>query len=260
MARWALVTGASQGIGLELARLAAVDGYGLVLVARSQDRLEALAIELRRSGGEALTLGLDLSRRDAAERLVEWLGGRGIVPELLCNNAGIGAYGLHRDVPLAAEQELLDLNVVTLTRLTKLLLPAMLARRSGRILNVASTAAFQPGPYMAVYYASKAYVLSYSEALGYELRGTGITVTALCPGPTVSGFQERAVMRRARMVQGALLPLDSPAAVARAGYRGLLAGRPVVIPGLANWLLAESVRLAPRRLVTAISAWMSRPL
>ena len=260
MARWALVTGASRGIGLELARLAAADGYGVVLVARSQAGLEALATELRGAGGEAKTLGLDLSRRDAAERLVEWLGGRGIVPELLFNNAGIGAYGLHRDVPLAAEQELLDLNVVTLTRLTKLLLPAMLARGSGRILNLASTAAFLPGPHMAVYYASKAYVLSYSEALGYELRGSGITVTALCPGPTVSGFQDRAVMRRARMVQGGLLPLDSPAAVARAGYRGLLAGRPVVIPGVANWLLSESVRFAPRRLVTAISAWVSRPV
>ena len=256
---WALVTGASSGIGLELARLAAADGYNLVLVARGATRLDALATELQaRHGLEALSLATDLAERDSTDRLVASLAARTIVPALLINNAGIGSYGLHQDVPLAAEQEVLDLNVVALTRLTRLLLPAMLARGSGRILNVASTAAFQPGPYMAVYYASKAYVLHYSEALGHELAGQGITVTALCPGPTRSGFQARAGMQASRLLRG-LVPMTSAEAVARSGYRGLLAGRRVVVPGLVNWLMAESMRFTPRRLATAIVARVSRP-
>lgn len=260
MTRWALVTGASRGIGLELSRLAAKDGYHLVLVARSGDELDAHAAEFRRRFSvEVLTLPLDLAARSAADAVADSLAARGIVPDLLLNNAGIGAYGLHREIALEAEQEVLDLNVVTLTRLTKRLLPGMLARGSGRILNVASIAAFQPGPYMAVYYASKAYVLSYSEAIAHELAGTGVTVTALCPGPTRSGFQARAVMRAARIVNGSLVPMAAAGSVAAVGYRALLAGRRVVIPGLVNRLAAWSVRLVPRRLATAIAARISAP-
>jgi uncharacterized protein len=259
-ARWALVTGASGGIGAEFARLAAADGYHLALVARSAAPLAALAAELgARHGVEALPIVLDLARRGAIEALLQPLAARAIVPELLINNAGVGLYGLHAETPLADELALIELNVVALVELTKRLLPALLARGRGRILNVASTAAFQPGPYMSVYYASKAFVLSYSEALAYELRGSGISVTALCPGPTVSGFQAGARMRRALVIMGGLIPLGEPRAVARAGYQGLLAGRGVVIPGLVNRLLVASLRLTPRRLATASVAFVSRP-
>lgn len=258
--RWALVTGASGGIGAELARLAAADGYHLVLVARNADLLAALAAELTtRHSVEVLGLTLDLARREAANELVARLAARAIVPDLLINNAGVGLYGLHRDTGLEAELALIDLNVVTLTRLTKRLLPEFLARGSGRILNVASTAAFQAGPYRAVYYASKAYVLSYSEALAHELKGTGVTVTALCPGPTLTGFQARAGARRAPAILAGLVPAMSAAAVARVGYRALLAGRRIVIPGLVNRLLVASLRLTPRRVATAVIASIGRP-
>jgi len=258
--RWALITGASGGIGAELAALAAADGYHLVLVARSADLLATLARELTRLHSvEVLCVPLDLARREAANDLIARLAARAIVPELLINNAGVGLYGLHQDTPLEAELALIDLNIVTLTRLTKRLVPEFLARGSGRILNVASTGSFQAGPYRAVYYASKAYVLSYSEALAEELAGSGVTVTALCPGPTQTGFHARSGMRRPLLVLGGLVPVARPAAVARAGYRGLLAGKRLVIPGLVNWLLVESVRFLPRRFATAMLAFTSRP-
>jgi short-subunit dehydrogenase len=256
---WALVTGASSGIGLELARLAAADGHDLVLIARRRDALEALAAELRaRHGCASLVLPMDLAPRAAADEVAAALASRGIVPALLVNNAGVGAWGLHRDLPLEAEQELLDLNVVTATRLVKRLLPGMLARGSGRILNVASTAAFQPGPWMAVYYASKAYLLHYSEALAHELAGSGVTVTALCPGPTPSGFQSRAGMRASALLRG-LLPATSAAFVARVGYRAARRGRRVAIPGLLNRLLVQALRFTPRRLATAVAARATGP-
>lgn len=255
---WALVTGASGGIGAELARLIAADGYHLVLVARSADALASLGRELEAAHGtQALVIPLDLACRDAADRLVAELDRRAIVPEVLVNDAGVGVYGPHATTPLEAELALLDLNVVTLTVLTKRLLPRLLARGSGRILNVASTAAFTPGPYLAVYYASKAYVLSYSEALGYELKGSGVTVTALCPGPTATGFQARAGMRSPTILGGLVRAADA-ASVARAGYRGLKAGRPRVIPGLVNRLLVAALRVTPRALATAAVASLSR--
>ena len=257
--RWALVTGASGGLGAELAELAAADGYHLILVSRDADRLAALAAELTvRHSVEVLCVPLDLARREAANEVIARLAARAIVPDLLMNNAGVGLYGLHRHTSLEAELALIDLNIVTLTRLTKRLLPEFLARGSGRILNVASTAAFQAGPYMSVYYASKAYVLSYSEALAQELEGTGVTVTALCPGPTATSFQARSGMRRSAPIAGGLVPQASARAVARAGYRGLLRGRRLVIPGLVNWLLIESLRFTPRRLATAVIARIAR--
>ncbi len=259
MRPWALVTGASSGIGRELAGLAAADGHSLVLVARSWGPLEALGRDLAlRHGTEVLLLPMDLCGRDAADVLARELELRSIVPTLLINSAGLGAYGLHRDLALDAEQALLEVNVVSLTRLTKLLLPAMLARRAGRILNVASTAAFLPGPYMAVYYASKAYVLHYSEALAQELKGSGVTVTALCPGPTPTRFQARAGMPAARL-RRLSLATTGVEQVARAGYRALLRGRPVVVPGVLNALLVQSLRWLPRRLVTAAAGRLARP-
>lgn len=256
---WALVTGASNGIGLELARGLAAAGHPVVLVARSVEKLRALAIEIERDHRvETRIVAMDLGERDSADRLVDQLAETGIHPRVLANNAGFGVYGLHADTALADEQAMIDLNITALTRLTKRLLPGMLAAGEGRILNVASTASFQPGPYMAVYYATKAYVLFYSEALAQELAGSGVTVTALCPGPTASGFQEKAAMHDSALVKDKRLP--GAKAVADYGLRAMQRGQRVAIHGGANWLLAQSVRFTPRRLVTWLVAKMSRPV
>lgn len=255
----ALVTGASNGIGLEIARELAARGHDLLLVARSEPRLAALAAELHgRHGVRADALAIDLATREAADRLVDEVERRGLQVDVLVNNAGFGLYGRHVQTSLDDEQQMIDVNVTTLTRLAKRLLPAMVRRGRGRILNVASTAAFQPGPYMAVYYATKAYVLSYSEALAEELAGTGVTVTALCPGPTASGFQDKAAMHDSALVHGKRLP--TAAEVAAYGVRALQAGQRVAVPGLMNRLLVQSVRVTPRRLVTLLVARMSRPV
>lgn len=255
----ALVTGASNGIGLEMARQLAARGHDLLLVARSQQRLAELAAQLQQQHGvHADAIALDLAGRDAADRLVDEVERRGRPVDVLVNNAGFGLFGRHVDTQLADEQQMIDVNITTLTRLAKRLLPGMVARGRGRILNVASTAAFQPGPYMAVYYATKAYVLSYSEALAEELAGTGVSVTALCPGPTASGFQDKAAMQSSALVNGKRLP--TAAEVAAYGVRALLAGRRVAVPGLMNRLMVQSVRFTPRRVVTRLVAQMSRPV
>ena len=246
----ALVTGASGGIGEELARLFAADGHDLVLVARSRDRLARLAAELEDGHGVAArVVAADLARQQAPEEVFGELTGAGVVVDALVNNAGFGTYGLFAETDLGAELDLLQVNVVALTHLSKLFLPGMLARGRGYVLNVASTAAFQPGPLMAVYYASKAYVLSFSEALANECGGTGVLVSALCPGPTETGFVAAAGMGDSKLFDRAVM---SARDVAEAGYRGLLAGRAVVIPGLRNNLLARTVGLFPRGLVTKV--------
>ena len=248
----ALVTGASGGIGLELARLFAAGGYGLVLVARSGGRLEELAGELRtRHGVTVRVMAADLARSESPEELARELEQAGVAVDVLVNNAGFATFGPFVETDLHAELEELQLNVVTLTHLTKKLLPGMLARRRGGVLNVASTAAFQPGPLMAVYYATKAYVLSFSEALAEELRGTGVTVSALCPGPTVTGFQKRADMEGSGLFSGPIKVMDA-ATVARAGYEGFRAGRRIIIPGGINKLGVMSLRVSPRGLVTRL--------
>jgi len=204
---FSVVTGASGGIGLEIARNLAAQRRPLVLVARSADKLESLAAELRqRHGIRVEVIAIDLSASRAADQVAAEIVRRGTVVDTLVNNAGFGLFGKHVDTQLHDEQQMIDVNITALTRLTKLLLPAMVERGRGRLLNVASTAAFQPGPYMAVYYATKAYVLSYSEALAEELRGTGVTVTVLCPGPTTSGFQDKADMHDSALVKGKKLP------------------------------------------------------
>ncbi|HEX5504886.1 MAG TPA: SDR family oxidoreductase [Thermomicrobiales bacterium] len=244
--RTALVTGASGGIGYELARLCAADGYDLVLVARDAAALARAAGGLTAGRGiAARVVAADLARPEAPGELAEALAGREV--DILVNNAGVGAYGPFAASDLATQLALLRLNVVALTELTRRFLPGMLARRSGKILNVASTAAFLPGPLMATYYASKAFVLSFSEALAEETRGTGVTVTALCPGPTHTNFHRQAAMSDSRMLRYRLA-MDA-GAVARAGYRGMRRGRRVVVPGRANWLMAQAVRVAPRALL-----------
>jgi short-subunit dehydrogenase len=251
----ALVTGASSGIGYQLAKLLARDHRNLVLVARGEEKLSQVAAELRDLGVQVNAVALDLADPLAPQLLFDQLRRENIRVEILINNAGYATFGKFAEIP---EEELLGqihLNILALTRLTKLFLAPMIERGSGRVMNVASTAAFQPGPLMAVYYASKAYVLSFSEALANELRETGVTVTCFCPGATDTNFQKRAGMEDSRLFKkiGAM----DAATVARDGYRGLFSGKPLVISGFRNWLTAESVRFAPRRLVTAISRWVS---
>jgi short-subunit dehydrogenase len=248
----ALITGASSGLGADFARLFAADGYDLVLVARREDKLRELAAELK---VKSTIIAADLSQHDAAAYVV----GRLVNVEIdaLVNNAGLGFAGAFVDIDLEKELEMIHVNIVALTQLTKLLLPPMVKRGRGRILNVASTASFQPGPLMAVYYATKAYVLSFSEALAEELRKTGVTVTALCPGPTATGFAAVANVGATRLFS--MMPPMKSMSAARAGYEGMKRGRRVVVPGLKNKLLAESVRFTPRRLVTTIVRKMQEP-
>lgn len=245
----ALVTGASGGIGYELARVFSSEGYDLVLTARSESQLLAVADELQRLHGTTSTIiPADLSAPGAAEELWGNVMKASGAPAVLVNNAGFAVFGPFATTDIHSELDMMQLNMVALTHLTKCFVSEALARRSGRILNVASTAAFQPGPLMAVYYATKAYVLSFSEALAEELRGTGVTATVLCPGLTASGFQSRAAMEDSKLVKDK--KIADPAEVARTGYEGLLRGSTVVIPGFRNKAFVQAIRLTPRRLAT----------
>ncbi|MCA1612944.1 MAG: SDR family oxidoreductase [Acidobacteria bacterium] len=246
----ALVTGASGGIGEEIARLFAADGHDLVLVARSRDKLARLAAELGdRHNIAARVVASDLARPEAAREIFDGLRADGVRVDALVNNAGFGSYGQFAETDLRRELDLLQVNIVALTHLTKLFLPAMIERRRGYVMNVASTAAFQPGPLMAVYYASKAYVLHFSEAIANELDGTNVRVCALCPGPTETGFVAAAGMEQSKLFERGAMDART---VAVEGYRGLLAGNTLVIPGLRNNLTARLVGLAPRKLVTKV--------
>ena len=250
MSKTALITGASGGIGYELALLFARDGFDCIVVARSQDKLKELAIRIEREHHvKTLVIVKDLSRASAIDEIYEEVTAAGLAVDVLVNNAGFPVFGLFVETDLQTELEMLQVNVIALTALTKLFLKGMVERRGGRILNLASTAAFEPGPLMAVYYASKAYVLSFSEALANELRGSGVTVTALAPGPTRTGFQKRGQLEDSRLVQG---EIADAASVALAGYRGLMAGKTIVIPGFSNKLIPWIVRVSPRGVVTRV--------
>ena len=253
----ALITGASSGIGKALAENFAKDGYNLVLAARSVAKMQALADDLQmRYKISAVVIGANLETNDGATRLHADIKARKITISALANNAGYGTFGEFKDSALAPEQAMMQLNMNTVVVLTKLFLPDLIAT-SGKILNTASTAAFQPGPYMAVYYATKAFVLSFSEAIASELEGTGVTVTALCPGPTASGFQDKADMHASALVKGKKLP--SSEEVASEGYRAMQRGQRVFIPGIMNWVMAQSVRMTPRNMVTALVKQLSKP-
>jgi short-subunit dehydrogenase len=241
-----LITGASAGLGVEFARLCARRGNELILVARRRDRLDALAAEL----GNAHVIVADLAAPGAAARLIGDVEALGLEVETLVNNAGFGMAGAFAEADLGRQTEMIDLNVRVLTELCGLALPGMLARRRGFILNVASTAAFQPGPYMAVYYATKAYVLSLSEALHQETKGSGVHVTALCPGPTATEFFAVAGAADGRLAKMA----TAAAAVAQAGLDGLASNRAVVVPGLINKATAQSSRFLPRSTMRRIVA------
>jgi short-subunit dehydrogenase len=247
----ALITGASFGIGLELARIFARDNHNLVLVARTAAKLRQLASELEKAHGtRSLILAADLSEPGASGYVLDHTKRADVIVDVLVNNAGFGQYGLFAESDLEECLRQIQLNVTALTHLTRLYLPGMIERGSGRILNVASTAAFQAGPLMAVYYATKAYVLHFSEAIANELHGSGVTVTCLCPGATITEFHKRANATELRLLK--LGSMDARS-VAEDGYRALMAGKPVVISGFKNWLVAQSVRFAPRRMVTAVA-------
>ena len=246
----ALITGASSGIGLELARIFAANRYDVVLVARSEGKLRDLARECESSGVRAHVMAADLSKADAARSIVEGVARLGLEIDVLVNNAGFGLYGPFVETPLATELDMIQVNIAALTELTKRILPGMVTRRRGRILNLASTAAFVPGPLMAVYYATKAYVLSFSEAIANELEGSGVTVTALCPGPTASGFQAAASLEESKLVAGRTLPTSRD--VAQAGYDALMAGTVVYVPGMSNKLTALSPRFVPRAMIRKV--------
>ncbi len=246
----ALVTGASSGIGRELAEVLAGEGHDVVLVARRRDRLEELARDLAaRHGVSSRAIAKDLEDPASPAEIFEELETEKIGVDILVNDAGLGLYGQFWEIDLARQLAMIGVNLVALTNLTGLFLPGMVSRRRGRIVNVSSTAAFQPGPYMAVYYATKAYVLSFSEALAEELAGTGVTVTALCPGPVLTEFQKAAGIEDTWLFRGPLV-MDARSS-ARTGWAGAKRGKRVVIPGLGNKLLKELVRFSPRRLVTA---------
>jgi short-subunit dehydrogenase len=252
----ALITGASGGIGYELAQQFARHHHNIVLVARSETKLQQLAQELRATHQVQVTvIPKDLSLPQAVTEVYAELQAKNIPIEYLVNNAGFGHFGHFVKNDWTKEAQMINLNIPALTHFTKLCARDMVQRRSGRILNVASTAAFQPGPLMAVYYATKAYVLSFSEAIANELQGTGVTVTALCPGPTESGFLEAAALNDSKLFKDKKLP--TAAEVAGYGYQAMMAGKTVAIHGTMNWLMANSVRFSPRKMVTAMVRKMS---
>lgn len=251
----ALVTGASSGIGEAFARLLAKEGYNLVLVARGEEKLNQIKSELgEKHGIQIYVIAKDLSVFTAPQEILAELQTKNIEIDLLVNNAGFAEYGKFYELDLQKQINSINLNVVCLTALTHLFLPQMTAKKHGHILNVASTAAFQAGPLMAVYYATKAYVLSFSEGLNSELQGTGVNVTALCPGPTKTEFfKKQPGFAFSRLFQSS--SFMSAERVAQIGYNALITNKPVVIAGLRNKILAFGTRLLPRSLVTAISKW-----
>jgi short-subunit dehydrogenase len=250
----ALITGASGGIGYELAKIFARDHHNLILVARSADKLAQVARELQAHGVTVKIVALDLAAPIAPKFLFDQLQSEKISVDILVNNAGFGVHGQFAEMPEAEILGQIDLNIRALTELTRLFLPPMIARRSGRVMNVASTAGFQPGPLIAVYYATKAYVISFSEAIANELHGTGVIVTCFCPGATHTGFADRAGIEKSRLFQ---LGAMSAQKVARDGYRAMMRGRTLAISGAHNWLVAQSTRFAPRKMVTAVSRWIA---
>jgi short-subunit dehydrogenase len=254
----ALVTGASSGIGAELAKVFAEHDHDLVLVARSQAKLQELSGELTRVHGvQARVVAADLADPQGPEQVAAQWRDQGLEVDILINNAGYGLLGPFAETDLGRELGMIQLNVAALTHLTKLFLPAMLARRAGRVVNVASTAAFVPGPFMAVYYATKAYVLSFSQALANELEGTGVTVSVLCPGPTRTAFSAIAKNENSRLFRtGGVM---DAATVARIGYEGLMSGKTIIVPGFKNRWLARSSALVPRSVSARVARRLNEP-
>lgn len=253
-----LITGASGGIGYELAKLFARDKHDLVLVSRNGDKLEEVAREIKATYGvRCAVFAGDLAVPGSPDALYAEIQKTSIEVEVLVNNAGFGALGAFHELPLEEQLEMIQLNVASLAHLTRLFLPQMVHRGKGRIVNVASIAAYQPGPFMAVYYATKAFVVSFSEAIANELRGTGVTVTAICPGPTTTGFGARAGAGKSTLFHKGMT-MDA-ATVARIGYEGMKKNKTIVITGRKNKILALAGRLAPRSLTVRVARSLNEP-
>lgn len=251
--KYALITGATFGIGYELAKLFAADGHNLILVARNKNRLSEISKELiDKHNIYVRIIEKDLSLPNSAKEVFEEINQENLEVECLVNNAGFGNHGKFWETDLKTELDMIQLNITSLVQLTKLFLPKMIANRNGKILNVASTAAFQPGPFMNIYYATKAFVLSFSEALASELKGTGVSATTLCPGPTKTEFQSRAEINNTRLVKTRIMSFMSSEKVAKIGYNGLMNGKRLVIPGLLNRIGVTGVKFAPRILTTSV--------
>ena len=245
----ALITGASSGIGAELAKLCAADGYSVILVARREDRLAQLAENLTRDYKvPARGIALDLADAAACQSLYDQTHGEQV--EILVNNAGFGLRGRYTETDWNTEARLIDVNMIALAHLTKLFAQDMVQRGSGRILNVGSTAAFVPGPFMAMYYASKAFVVSFSLSIANELQGSGVSVTVLCPGPTRTEFGDAAGLGNSNLFKG---PTMSAEDVAREGYAAMMSGKPEVIAGARNRWMILGTRLAPRSMLARIT-------
>lgn len=248
----ALITGASNGIGLELAKIHASKGGNLVLVARNKSKLDELKTTLESEYKiSVFTIGKDLSTPNAAQEVYEEIKQQKIQIDYLINNAGFGDFGMFVETDWNKESQMINLNITTLTQFTKLYLKDMVSLGKGKIMNVASTAAFQSGPTMAVYYATKSYVLSFSEAVNNEVQDKGVTVTTFCPGATESGFQEAAAMEESNLVKGKKLPTAKE--VAEYGYGSMIKGKTVAIHGFMNWIMANSVRFIPRAIVVKVT-------
>ena len=251
MSKTALITGSSCGIGYELAKIHAGNGGDLVLVARSKNKLDELKAELIKKHGISVhTIGKDLSIPGSAKEIFDELNNLKISVDYLINNAGFGDFGLFESCDWEKQEKMINVNVLALAHLTKLFLPSMISRGSGRIMNLASTASFQPGPTMSVYFASKAFVLSFSEAINNEVEDRGITVTALCPGSTESGFHQ-ATLGEGKPVKKRNIP--SSEAVAKYGYKAMMKGKTVAIYGLKNTVMANLVRIGPRSVVVKMA-------
>jgi len=256
MNKTALITGASSGIGLGLAKEFAKNNIDVVLVARNESRLNEIAGEISAQYGiRAFVMAIDLSKPDAAVEIFQRVKKENLFIEYIVNNAGFGDFGMFCDTDWKKEEAMISLNITALTQFCKLFIKEMKEHKRGKIMNVASTAAFQPGPLMAVYFATKAYVLSFSGAINNELKDDGITVTALCPGPTLSGFWNAAAANGSKLVQGKKIPTS--AEVAAYGYKAMMKGRSVAIHGWMNRIMVMMVKVTPRNMVIGIVRKMS---
>ena len=255
MNKTALITGASAGIGLEFAKIFAKEKHDLVITARNKTKLNELADEIKtKNNVNVKVIAKDLSKQNAGEEIFDELKNENIVTDVLINNAGFGVFDNYWDVKLQDEKNMLQVNIMALTELTNLFAKDMVNRGGGKILNVASTAAFQPGPTMAGYYASKAFVLSYSQAIDFELRKKGVQVSTLCPGPTITEFQIRANMEDLNLFKKGFTM--SAEKVAQIGYYGLMKGKPVIIAGAMNKISAMSSKISPAKVSMKIVNWL----
>lgn len=244
-----VITGASAGIGMELSKLFVREGHSTLLIARRQDRLNELASELKKINPNVQTwvLALDLKLPDSAKKIFRFTSDNNLQVDYLVNNAGFGSNGFFSELDIIKELEMIDLNIKSLVELTHLFLPQMLKRKFGKILNVGSTAGFQPGPYMSTYYATKAFVNSFSEALSTELEKTGVTCTVLAPGPTQTEFAQVAKIEDRKLFK--MMRPQSAKEVAQYGFDCMMSGASMAVPGVLNKLLIQTLRIAPRAVI-----------